>query len=66
MLTSVLEKLEKYTGNLEDIVSARTRELTEEKKKTDLLLYSMMPQSVHNIVWVFLYASVIEAKPVKS
>ena len=44
MMANILEKLEKYTGNLEDLVNQRQGELVEEKKKTDLLLYSMMPQ----------------------
>ena len=40
----MLEKLEKYANNLEDIVSQRTKELFGEKKKTDLLLYRMLPR----------------------
>ena len=39
----VLERLEKYAGNLEDIVNTRTNQLMEEKIKTDKLLYRMMP-----------------------
>ena len=47
MMANILEKLEKYTGNLEEIVNQRAAELVEEKNKTDLLLYNMMPRSVH-------------------
>ena len=43
MMSSILDKLEKYAGNLESIVSQRTAELMEEKKRTDSLLYSMLP-----------------------
>ena len=39
----MLRMMEKYANNLEDIVEQRTRQLTEEKKKTDLLLYRMLP-----------------------
>ena len=44
IMDSMLEKLEKYANNLEDIVSQRTKELFDEKKKTDLLLYRMLPR----------------------
>ena len=40
----MIQKLEKYANNLEEIVEARTEELVEEKKKTDLLLYRMLPK----------------------
>ena len=35
--------MEKYAENLEEIVASRTAELIEEKKKTDNLLYKMLP-----------------------
>ncbi|VDI33227.1 Hypothetical predicted protein, partial [Mytilus galloprovincialis] len=38
--------LEKYSNDLEDIVKERTLELEEEKKKTDLLLFRMLPPTV--------------------
>ena len=38
--------LEKHASNLEKQVAERTRLLTEEKKKTDALLYSMLPRYV--------------------
>lgn len=39
----MINKLERYANNLEDIVETRTKELVEEKKKTDSLLYRMLP-----------------------
>jgi atrial natriuretic peptide receptor B len=39
----MLTMMEKYANNLEDVVEERTRQLVEEKKKTDMLLYRMMP-----------------------
>ena len=42
----MIAKLERYANNLEDIVSKRTAELVEEKKKTDTLLYRMLPKCV--------------------
>ena len=42
----MIKKLEMYGNNLEDIVAQRTEELVNEKKKTDLLLYRMLPKYV--------------------
>ena len=47
VMDSMLEKLEKYANNLEEIVQRRTADLVEEKKKTDLLLYQMLPPCVY-------------------
>ncbi len=43
-MDNMVNMLEKYANNLEEIVSQRTSELLEEKKKTDRLLYSMLPR----------------------
>ena len=42
----MLAKLEKYSSNLEEIVAHRTKQLMEEKQKTDMLLYRMLPSYV--------------------
>ena len=42
----MISRLETYANNLEDIVADRTKQLEEEKKKTDTLLYRMLPRSV--------------------
>ena len=39
----MLQKMEKYADNLENIVEQRTAQLIDEKQKTDLLLYRMLP-----------------------
>ena len=44
IMDNMIQKLEKYANNLEEIVEARTEELVEEKKKIDLLLYRMLPE----------------------
>lgn len=36
--------MDKYAANLEEIVEERTEQVIEEKKKTDRLLYKMLPQ----------------------
>lgn len=43
IVDSMLEKLEKYADNLESLVERRTKELEEEKMKTEKLLYRMLP-----------------------
>ena len=42
-MDTMLHKLEKYADNLENIVQQRTAELSDEKQKTDMLLYRMLP-----------------------
>ncbi|KAK5975509.1 Guanylate cyclase domain-containing protein, partial [Trichostrongylus colubriformis] len=42
----VFNVLEQYASNLEEEVQARMQELTEEKKKSDILLYRMLPKEV--------------------
>ena len=43
IVDSMLQKLEKYADNLENIVEQRTAELMDEKQKTDMLLHRMLP-----------------------
>lgn len=40
----VFNILELYANNLEHEVEERTKELIEEKKKSDVLLYRMLPR----------------------
>ena len=42
----MLELMEKYSYNLEGLVQERTHQLMEEKKKTEELLYRMLPRWV--------------------
>lgn len=46
IMDQIMEMMEKYTDNLEEIVNERTRLLYEEKRKTEDLLNRMLPQSV--------------------
>lgn len=45
----MLEIMEKYAETLESQINERTKELTEEKKKSDILLYRMMPKFVSSL-----------------
>ena len=36
--------MEKYADNLEDLVTERTGQLVDEKKKTETLLYQILPR----------------------
>lgn len=42
----ILKIMEKYSGNLEENVAERTRLLTDEMKRSDVILYRMMPKLV--------------------
>jgi len=42
-MDTMIQKLEKYADNLENIVQQRTAELIGEKQKTDMLLHRMLP-----------------------
>ncbi|CAG5123867.1 unnamed protein product, partial [Candidula unifasciata] len=46
IVDTMFKMLEKYSTDLEDIVAERTMQLEEEKKKTDQLLFRMLPSTV--------------------
>ncbi len=43
---NMLAMMEKYANNLEALVDERTQLLIDEKRKTDALLYEMLPKPV--------------------
>lgn len=46
ILDNMLDMMERYTTNLEALVDERTEQLYQEKKKTEDLLYEMLPRTV--------------------
>ena len=44
LMDHALKMMEKYAGNFEQTIADRTRQMTEEMKKSDLLLYRMLPR----------------------
>ena len=46
LVDSMINRLESYANNLEEVVAERTKQLEEEKKRTDALLYRMLPRWV--------------------
>ncbi|ESO89768.1 hypothetical protein LOTGIDRAFT_206798 [Lottia gigantea] len=46
ILDNLLSRMEQYANNLEALVAERTADYLEEKKKTENLLYLMLPKSV--------------------
>ena len=43
ILDSIMDMMEKYARNLEENVEERAQQLLEEKRKTDRLLYRLLP-----------------------
>jgi len=54
-MDSMLQKLEKYADNLENIVQQRTAELIDEKQKTDMLLHRMLPPYAYYLLAYYIY-----------
>lgn len=52
LMDHMLTMMEKHADNLEVVIEERTRQLVDEKKRIDVLLYRMMPP------YVALYAFV--------
>ncbi|XP_046580997.1 atrial natriuretic peptide receptor 1-like [Haliotis rubra] len=48
LMDSLLRRMEQYANNLEKLVDEKTVELQEEKKKSEELLYQILPRSVAN------------------
>ncbi|KAL1450523.1 hypothetical protein WDU94_002876 [Cyamophila willieti] len=46
IMDQMMERMEKYTNNFEDLVNQRTMEVYEEKRKTEDLLHRMLPAPV--------------------
>uniref|UniRef100_F1KWI0 Guanylate cyclase n=1 Tax=Ascaris suum TaxID=6253 RepID=F1KWI0_ASCSU len=46
LMDHIFSMLEQYANNLEEEIEGRTRELVEEKKKSDILLQRMLPKQV--------------------
>lgn len=44
LIDFMIQKLERYSSNLETLIEARTQELEEERKKTEGLLLRMLPR----------------------
>lgn len=44
LVDTLIKRLEEYASNLEDVVEERTLELIEEKKKSEMLLYQILPR----------------------
>ena len=44
IVDSMLQMMEKYTDQLEELVDQRTRQLEIDKAKTEELLYKMLPK----------------------
>ncbi|XP_033625132.1 atrial natriuretic peptide receptor 1-like [Asterias rubens] len=48
ILDNLLNRMEQYANNLEELVEERTSAFLEEKKRADMLLYELLPRVVAN------------------
>lgn len=60
MIENMVVMMEKYSTQLEEIVAERTEQLQEEKRKTDALLFRMLPRYLWkkyscSLIWVFFF-----------
>ncbi|XP_070199106.1 atrial natriuretic peptide receptor 1-like [Littorina saxatilis] len=46
IMDNMVKMMERYSSRLEELVAERTSQLEDEKRKTDALLYRMLPQKV--------------------
>lgn len=46
LMDHALKMMEKYAQNFEQTIADRTRQIAEESKKSDLLLYRMLPKTI--------------------
>ena len=46
IMDNVLKMMEKYAASLDEIVAERTQDMVEQKRKTDQLLYRLLPAYV--------------------
>ena len=52
LVEALIHRLEEYSANLEDTVEKRTLELLNEKKKSETLLYQILPVCVFLLCFV--------------
>ena len=45
-MDQIIERMERYADNLEEVVSERTQQLVFEQRKTDELLSRMLPRFI--------------------
>ena len=49
VLESLLDRMEDYTNNMESLVEEMTEDYFNEKKKTENLLYELLPKYIQDI-----------------
>ena len=67
----MIEMIDEYSANLEQIVAERTRELEQDMATTENLLYQLLPKWVENLIIQFDIVSymtnlIAEASPTQS
>lgn len=50
LMDDLLRRMEQYANNLESLVEEKTEQLSLEKRRSEELLYQVLPRSVVNII----------------
>lgn len=53
LMDDLLRRMERYANNLESLVEEKTEQLSMEKRRTEELLYQVLPRSVFPLVFRF-------------
>lgn len=48
LMDDLLRRMEQYANNLESLVEEKTEQLSMEKRRTEELLYQVLPRYMHN------------------
>lgn len=54
-MDDLLRRMEQYANNLESLVEEKTEQLSMEKRRTEELLYQVLPRFELHIIYIYKY-----------
>lgn len=58
-MDDLLRRMEQYANNLETLVEEKTEQLSMEKRRTEELLYQVLPRYLHIIFYNYVHIHTI-------